>query len=65
VVTFAKDARILADIKVTADEVIPALQQEYEQIVQELEMEKAEVAEIEASAQDYLNELKTSIAEQK
>ena len=31
----------------------------------ELEKENAEVAEIEASDQDYLNELKASIAEQR
>lgn len=49
----------------TADEVIPALQQEYDEIIQDLEKETVEVAEIEASDQDYLNELKASIAEQK
>jgi kinetochore protein Spc7/SPC105 len=60
-----KDARILEGINVTADEVLPALQQEYAEIMQELEKENGEVAEIEASDQDYLNELKASIAEQK
>jgi kinetochore protein Spc7/SPC105 len=45
--------------------VVPTLQQEYDEIMQELEKENAEVAEIEASDQDYLNELKASIAEQK
>lgn len=38
---------------------------EYEEVMQELEKERAEVAEVEASDQDYLNELKASIAEQK
>lgn len=60
-----KDARILEGITTTADQVVPALQQEYEVIMEELEKENAEVAEIEASDQDYLNELKASIAEQK
>lgn len=58
------DARILEGITTTADQVVPALQQEYEVIMEELEKENAEVAEIEASDQDYLNELKASIAEQ-
>lgn len=33
--------------------------------MRELEKERGEVAEIEASDQEYLNELKASIAEQK
>jgi kinetochore protein Spc7/SPC105 len=45
--------------------VIPDLEREYEQIMAELERERDEVAEIEACDQDYLNELKASIAEQK
>lgn len=45
--------------------IIPALQQEYEELVRELGQEQAEVAEIEGSDQDYLNELKATIAEQK
>jgi kinetochore protein Spc7/SPC105 len=45
--------------------VLPALQKEYEEVMQELEKENAEVVEIEACDQDYLNELKASIAEQK
>jgi kinetochore protein Spc7/SPC105 len=63
--TFVQDAKVLEDIMAIADDVIPALQQEYDAIVQDLEKETAEVAEIEASDQDYLNELKASIAEQK
>jgi kinetochore protein Spc7/SPC105 len=64
-VRFVKDAKVVEDIMATADEVIPALQQEYDEIIQDLEKETVEVAEIEASDQDYLNELKASIAEQK
>jgi kinetochore protein Spc7/SPC105 len=33
--------------------------------MQELELEQAEIREIESCDQDYLNELKASIAEQK
>jgi kinetochore protein Spc7/SPC105 len=60
-----QDARVLESIWATANEVVPALREEYEEIMRELERETAEVAEIEASDQEYLNELKASIAEQK
>ena len=49
----------------TADDILPDLEKEYEQLVQELEQEESEVKEIESCDQDYLNELKASIAEQK
>ncbi|KAF5337355.1 hypothetical protein D9611_003088 [Ephemerocybe angulata] len=58
------DARKLESLSVAASKVIPDLEREYEQIMAELEKEQAEVAEIEACDQDYLNELKASIAEQ-
>ena len=48
-----------------AHENIPNLQQEYDQLMEGLEREKANVAELEACDQDYLNELKGSIAEQR
>lgn len=49
----------------TADAILPDLEKEYEQLMQELEQEESEVEEIESCDQDYLNELKASIAEQK
>ncbi|KAJ2928832.1 hypothetical protein H1R20_g8128, partial [Candolleomyces eurysporus] len=58
------DAKKLEALSAAASEVIPDLEREYEQIMAELEREQAEVAEIEACDQDYLNELKASIAEQ-
>ncbi|KAH6917443.1 Spc7 kinetochore protein-domain-containing protein [Coprinopsis sp. MPI-PUGE-AT-0042] len=58
------DAKKLEQLSVAASELIPDLEKEYESILAELEREQAEVAEIEASDQDYLNELKGSIAEQ-
>ncbi|KAG6919603.1 hypothetical protein DXG01_004267 [Tephrocybe rancida] len=58
------DAKSLETIRASVGDVIPALKQEYEDIMKELEQETAEVAEIEACDQDYLNELKASIAEQ-
>ncbi|KAF5377618.1 hypothetical protein D9615_005105 [Tricholomella constricta] len=58
------DAKALESMRASADEIIPALKQEYDKIMQELEKETAEVAEIEACDQEYLNELKASIAEQ-
>lgn len=56
---------MLEGIKAKGDEINPALEKEYEHIMRELEQEMAEVAEIEASDQDYLNELKNTISEQK
>ncbi|KAJ3567148.1 hypothetical protein NP233_g6546 [Leucocoprinus birnbaumii] len=58
------DARILEPLKKSAEELVPTLEKEYYEILQELEREQAEVAEIEASDQEYLNDLKVSIAEQ-
>ncbi|KAJ2920371.1 hypothetical protein MD484_g151, partial [Candolleomyces efflorescens] len=58
------DAVKLEALGAAASQVIPDLEREYEQIMAELEREQAEVAEIEACDQDYLNELKASIAEQ-
>ncbi|KAF5356236.1 hypothetical protein D9756_004174 [Leucocoprinus leucothites] len=58
------DARILEPIKNSAEELVPTLEKEYNDILKELEREQREVAEIEASDQQYLNDLKVSIAEQ-
>ncbi|KAK0198720.1 Spc7 kinetochore protein-domain-containing protein [Armillaria mellea] len=58
------DAKTLVDLRAHADVIVPALQQEYDSIMRELQQEQAEVAEIEQCDQDYLNELKASIAEQ-
>ena len=38
---------------------------EYQSVTEELEREQAEVAEIESGDQDYLNELKATVSEQK
>ncbi|KAF9015040.1 Spc7 kinetochore protein-domain-containing protein [Cyathus striatus] len=59
-----EDAKSLQKLRAAADELLPLLEKEYQEIMTEFEREKAEVAEIEASDQDYLNELKASIAEQ-
>ncbi|KAK7029013.1 hypothetical protein VNI00_014723 [Paramarasmius palmivorus] len=58
------DAKTLEQLKARTDELVPALQQEYDEIMRELEREQQEVIDIEQCDQDYLNELKTSIAEQ-
>ncbi|KAL4246771.1 hypothetical protein ABKN59_009315 [Abortiporus biennis] len=58
------DAKVLEDIIKEAQSILPTLREEYEQVLAELEKEKADVAEVENSDQDYLNELKSSIAEQ-
>ena len=41
------------------------LRQEYEEVMAELKKDEEEVAEIENCDQEYLNELKTSLAEQR
>lgn len=45
--------------------VLPDLEQEYDEILKELEKEEAEIAQLEGSDEQYLEELKASIAEQK
>jgi uncharacterized protein YlxW (UPF0749 family) len=60
-----KDARKLKELIKFTDGLIPELEQEYQGLTQELEREQVEVAEIEGSDQDYLNELKATVAEQK
>ena len=60
-----KDARTLEELGRSADGLIPELEQVYQSLTEELEREQAEVAEIESGDQDYLNELKTTVAEQK
>ncbi|KAK7064607.1 Spc7 domain-containing protein, partial [Favolaschia claudopus] len=59
-----KDAAAIEELRAMPDDVLPALEREYEEVMRELEQQQAEVAEIEDCDQDYLNELKASIAEQ-
>nr|GAT43645.1 predicted protein [Mycena chlorophos] len=59
-----KDVNTLQGLQEGPDHMISELEQEYESLMRELEQEQAEVAEIENCDQDYLNELKASIAEQ-
>ncbi|OAX44921.1 hypothetical protein K503DRAFT_788592 [Rhizopogon vinicolor AM-OR11-026] len=58
------DAKVLEDIINQAQEVVPALNEEYENIIRELKQEQADVAELENCDQGYLHELKTTIQEQ-
>ncbi|KAJ7923050.1 Spc7 kinetochore protein-domain-containing protein [Mycena leptocephala] len=60
----SQDALTIEQLRTMPDQVLPALEQEYEEVMRELEQQQAEVAEIENCDQDYLNELKASIAEQ-
>lgn len=60
-----KDAHTLEELIKSADGLLPELEQEYQSLTEELEREQAEVAEIENGDQDYLNELKATVAEQK
>ena len=60
-----EDARKLEELNKSADGLVPELEQEYQSLIEELEREQAEVAEIESGDQDYLNELKATVSEQK
>lgn len=60
-----QDAAEMKIVNDQADELLPKLQAEYDQVMRELGEEQAQVAEIEDCDQDYLNELKETIAEQK
>lgn len=48
-----------------AQDLLPELRKEYDEVARLLEQEQADIDEIENSDQDYLNELKASIAEQR
>jgi len=60
----AKDARTLETINQQADSLLPLLQEEYAQVIRELEQEQSTTAEIENCDQEYLSELKATLAEQ-
>ncbi|KAJ7293774.1 Spc7 kinetochore protein-domain-containing protein [Mycena rebaudengoi] len=59
-----QDALAIEKLQAIPKQVLPVLEREYEDIMRELAQQQAEVAEIESSDQEYLNELKASIAEQ-
>lgn len=59
-----QDAKALAEIIDQTQEILPGLREEYAQIMAELEQEQADIDAIENSDQEYLGELKTTIAEQ-
>ncbi|RPD81656.1 hypothetical protein L226DRAFT_555808 [Lentinus tigrinus ALCF2SS1-7] len=58
------DATYLAGVIKEAQDMLPDLRQEYEEVMRQLEQEQADIDEIENSDKDYLNELKATIAEQ-
>ncbi|RDX56232.1 hypothetical protein OH76DRAFT_1427885 [Lentinus brumalis] len=58
------DATYLAGIIKEAQDILPELRQEYEEVTRLLAQEQADIDEIENSDKDYLNELKATIAEQ-
>jgi kinetochore protein Spc7/SPC105 len=60
-----QDAKELEKINHLALEILPALEEEHQLVMRELEQEQADVAEIENGDKNYLNELKASITEQK
>jgi kinetochore protein Spc7/SPC105 len=61
----SKDAKMLEKINKGVMQILPALEEEYEQVTRELEQEQSDVAEIENCDKEYLGDLKASITEQK
>jgi hypothetical protein len=61
----SQDAKILENINKGVMQILPALEEEYEQVMRELEQEQSDVAEIESCDKQYLSDLKASITEQK
>jgi hypothetical protein len=59
-----KDARTLETIIQQAENLLPSLREEHAQVTKEFEQEQVIVAEIENCDQDYLKELKGTLAEQ-
>ncbi|KAI0067956.1 hypothetical protein BV25DRAFT_895566 [Artomyces pyxidatus] len=59
-----EDARVLESVISQTQSLMPSLREEHARVMKELEMEQATAAEIENSDQEYLTELKTTIAEQ-
>lgn len=64
VLCLVQDAKALEGIIRQAQDIVPGLQQEYDELMTELAKEKAEVTELEGCDQNYLNELKATLAEQ-
>ncbi|KAH9949433.1 Spc7 kinetochore protein-domain-containing protein [Amylocystis lapponica] len=58
------DAQVLAKVIKQSQELLPELREEYSRVIAELKQEEADIAEIENADQDYLHELKSTIAEQ-
>ncbi|KAI0735508.1 Spc7 kinetochore protein-domain-containing protein [Earliella scabrosa] len=58
------DATYLAGVIKEAQDMLPELRQEYEEVTRLLAQEQADIDEIENSDKDFLNELKATIAEQ-
>lgn len=59
-----QDAQVLEDVIKQTQDMLPSLRAEYAQAALELRQEETDVAELQNSDKDYLNELKASIAEQ-
>jgi predicted RNase H-like nuclease (RuvC/YqgF family) len=60
----AKDASTLETIIQQAENFLPSLREEHAQVIRELEQEQSITAEIENCDQEYLRELKVTLAEQ-
>ncbi|KAI0823087.1 Spc7 kinetochore protein-domain-containing protein [Trametes gibbosa] len=63
-INLESDATYLAGVIKDAQDILPALREEYAEVTRLLAQEQADIDEIENSDKDFLNELKATIAEQ-
>ncbi|KAH8086664.1 Spc7 kinetochore protein-domain-containing protein [Cristinia sonorae] len=58
------DGKLIENINAQAKDMLPALQEEFARVTQELQQEQEEIAEVEMDDQQYLAELKDTLKEQ-
>ncbi|KAL1749116.1 Spc7 kinetochore protein-domain-containing protein [Schizophyllum fasciatum] len=63
--TVEADTKTIAELNASLETALPELERQHAEVTAQLEKERAEIAEIEACNQDWLNELKGTIADQR